>query len=57
MVYTCDSKSHAARLEGSSPSSSTIIRNTGFLPVFLMIVGNKGLEESEYIARSEASTI
>jgi tRNA dimethylallyltransferase len=25
MVYTCDSKSHAARLEGSSPSSSTLI--------------------------------
>jgi tRNA dimethylallyltransferase len=25
MVYTCDSKSHAARLEGSSPSSSTLL--------------------------------
>lgn len=24
MVYTCDSKSHGASLEGSSPSSSTI---------------------------------
>ncbi len=27
MVYTCDSKSHAARLEGSSPSSSTLYVN------------------------------
>ena len=27
MVYTCDSKSHGASLEGSSPSSSTILRH------------------------------
>lgn len=33
LVYACDSKSHAARLEGSSPSSGTMKRvglMTGF---------------------------
>lgn len=36
MVYTCDSKSHGASLEGSSPSSSTNLKNK---PKVLAIVG------------------
>lgn len=39
MVYTCDSKSHAARLEGSSPSSSTLNENQKHKPKVVAIVG------------------
>lgn len=38
MVYTCDSKSHAARLVGSSPTSGTDINMSAhFMGVFIYI--------------------
>ncbi len=52
MVYTCDSKSHAARLMGSSPISGTEIKISDLVSGILILV--MGLEARLRYFMSEA---